>query len=59
MNMNVRKRATNRANTVAKAKTKTGVGGKVGGLYADLGWATNLLASGQFDIYVDLEGGGC
>ena len=53
--MNARKRETNRANTTAKAKTKTkiGVGGKGGGLDADMGWATNLLVGGQFDIYVD------
>ena len=38
-NMNEKKRATNRAKTVANAKikTKTGVRGKGGGLDADLG----------------------
>ena len=57
-NMNSRNRAINRANTTDKAKTKTGVGGKGGGLDSDLGWATNFLAGGRFDIYVDLEGEG-
>ena len=47
--MNARKRATNRA--------KTGVGGKVGGLDTDMGWATNFLSGEQFDIYVDSERG--
>ena len=56
-NMNVRKRAKNRAKTAAKAKTKTGVKGKGGGLDTDLGWATNFLAGGWFDIDVDSEGG--
>ena len=49
------KRATNRAKTTAKANTKTGVGGKEGGLDADMGWATSFLAGGWFDICVDLE----
>ena len=53
--MNVRKRANNRAKTVAK----TDVGCKGVGLDADLGWAPNLLAGRWFDIYVDLEGGEC
>ena len=44
--MNARKRVINRAKTADNAKTKTGVGGKGGGLDADLGWATNLLAGG-------------
>ena len=26
-------------------------------MYANLGWATNLLAGGRFGVYVDLEGG--
>ena len=56
-NMNARKRANNRSKNAAKANTKTGVGGKVGGLDADLGWATNFLAGRQFDIFVDFEGG--
>ena len=57
--MNPRKRATNRSKTIAKTNTntKTGISGKEGGLDEDLGWATNLLAGGRFDIYVDLEGG--
>ena len=36
-NMNARKRDTNRAKTLAKAITKTGVGSKRGGLDSDLG----------------------
>ena len=51
--MNVRKRTNNRA----KAKTKTAVGVKGGGLDTYLGWATNFLVGGRFDIYVDSEGG--
>ena len=55
--MNARKKATNRAKTAAKASIKTGVGGKGGGLDTVMGWATNFLAGGRFDIYVDSEGG--
>ena len=57
-NINARKRATNRAKTAAKGKTKvkTDGGGKLVGLDAGLGWATNLLVGGQFDIYVDSKG---
>ena len=57
--MNTRKTEANRTKTAAKVetKTKTGEGGKVGGLDADLGWATNLLAGRRFDNYVDSEGG--
>ena len=42
---------------MAKAKKKTCVGSKGGGLDVDLVWATNLLAGGQFDTYVESEGG--
>ena len=58
LNMDAKKRATNRAKTAAKAKTKNkdGVCGKGGGLDAYLRWATNVLAGGRFDIYVDSEG---
>ena len=52
-NMKARKREANRANTEAKAKTKTGVGGKVGGLDAYMGCSTNFLAGRRFGIYVD------
>ena len=54
--MSSRKRATNRAKTVSKAKTKTGVDGNGGVLDSNLGWATNFLAGGRFDIYVHPEG---
>ena len=54
-NINTRKRETNRSKTAAKSKNKIGVGGKVKGLDTDLGWATNFLEGGQFDIYVDSE----
>ena len=56
-NINAKKRATNRAKIAAKTKTKTGVGDKGGGLDTDLGWVTNFLAGGRFDVYVYLEGG--
>ena len=52
LNINARKRATNRSKTNTKTKTIS----KGRGLDADLGLATNLLAGGWFDIYVDLEG---
>ena len=56
-NMKARERETNRDKTLANTNTKTNVWGKGGGLDNDLGWATNFLAGGQFDIYVDSEGG--
>ena len=50
--MNVRKRATNRSKTEAKAKTNTGVSGKGGVLDADLGWSTIFLVGGRLDFFL-------